>query len=171
MNRMAISSFLDELWTEQSSNFCDCTRSILDELWTEQPSVPFWINYGQNNHQFHFEWTIDRMVIEPPWLHQFHFGWIIDRMTISSFLDEIWTEWSSVPFWMNYGQNDHQFHFRSTGAVMGAHSLRSHIFVFSNSWSFNPGLKIESGFTYHTTRASSALTHVYWTININFNPN
>ncbi len=159
VNRMTISSILDELWTERSSNFfCDCTRSILNELWTEQPSVPLWMNYGQNNHQLHFGWTIDRMVIKLPWLHQFHFGWwTIDSMTISSFLDELWTEWSSVPFWMTYGQNDHQFHFGSTGAVMGARSLWSHIFIFiSNSWCFNPaGLKIESGFTYHTTRASS----------------
>jgi hypothetical protein len=185
MNRMTISSILDELWTQRSSNFCDCTRSILDELWTEQqPSVPFWINYGQNNkHQFHFGWTIGRMVIELPWLHQFPiwmnyrqhghqfiFGWTMRRMVISSILDELWTslpsvpfwmkyaqKWSSVPFWMNYGQNDHQFHFGSTGAVIRyshggsfVHSLWSHIFIlFSNSWSFNPGLKIESGF--HTT--------------------
>jgi hypothetical protein len=42
-------------------------------------------------------------------------------------------KWSSVPFWMNYGQNDHQFHFGSTGAVMGVRSFVhfGHTFLLS----------------------------------------
>jgi hypothetical protein len=135
--------------------------SILDELWTEQPSVSFWMNYRQNGYQLNLQ------------------------DCTSSILDERWTEWPSVPFWMNYGQNGHQFHFgwimdrMTTPVPFWINWCSSHggsftlvtLFSFfsSNSWSFNPGLKIESGVTYHTTRAS-ALTHVYWTININFNP-
>ncbi len=228
MNRMAISFILDELWTEWPSvpfwmNYEQndhqfhfgwtmnrvAISSILDELWTEWPSVPFWMNYEQSGHQFHFGWTMDRTVIKLLWLHQIHFGWIVDRTTtISSILDELCTEQPSVPFWMNYRQNDdwtsmtapvpfwmnyrqhdHQFLFGWNMDRMvissildelwtewppvpfwinwcshaGSFTLVAHFFS-SNSWSFNPGLKIESGFTYQTTRAS-ALTHVYWTIN------
>jgi hypothetical protein len=136
MNRMPISSILDELWsewTEWSSSFCDCTRSILDEWWTEQPSVPIWMNYGQNKPSVSF-WMNYRQngyqlnlhnstssILDELWTEWplVPFGWTMDRMVISSILDELWTEWP------------HQFHFGSTGAaVMGAHSLWSHFFLF-----------------------------------------
>jgi len=102
--------------------------------WVTQTSmiapVPFWMNYEQNGHQFHFGWTMNRMAISSIldelwtewssvsfWMyydqngHQFLFGLTMNRMPISSILDELWSECPSVPFWMNYdqnGQNGHQ---------------------------------------------------------------
>jgi hypothetical protein len=157
MNRMAISS-------------------ILDELWTEWPS--FWMNYEHNGYQFHFGWTMTRMVIssildelwtewssnfcdctrsmldelwtEQPsvsfWMKYGQNGYQLNlHDCTSSILDELWTEWPSVPFWMNYGQNGHQFHFgwimdRMTTPVPfwinwcsshgGSFTLVTHLFIF-----------------------------------------